>query len=291
MNFDIEYSSLLDYFNQKLFDFLGEYIKDCPKILGDSMIYAVEGGGKRVRPVLCLATAKMLGVDVEKAVYYAIAIELVHSYSLVHDDLPAMDNDDYRRGKLSTHKKFGEAFGILAGDGLLNLAIEACFQKDNVSFEDFNAIKTIFEYTGAKGMVKGQVLDLENEDSDFISEQVLNEIHLNKTAKLITAPILASSHLAKDRYYEELKTYGENLGILFQYTDDVLDVEGSFESLGKTPNKDEKENKLTSVKVYGLNGVKERIDKIYNKCQELLNNIPNSEFLQSFTKKIYLRKS
>ena len=290
LNFDVEFSALVQKFNNELSTFFEEYFKECPDILSQSMQYAVLDGGKRIRPVLCFATAKMLGVDVEEVVDYALAIEFIHSYSLVHDDLPAMDNDDYRRGKLSTHKKFGEAFGILAGDGLLNLAMEVSLRKKEHSFNDIKAMRVIFDYAGSKGMIKGQVLDLMGEKSTSISEDDLMQIHLNKTSKLITAPILVSSCMANGIYYEKLKDFGEKIGFMFQVTDDLLDVEGDFETIGKTPQKDDASNKLTSVKIYGVDGAKALAKKLYSECIEILLSIPNSQFLQEFTNKMYLRK-
>ena len=161
-------------------------LKNVPDLLKDAMEYAVIGGGKRVRPVLCFAVAENLGVDLNKIKEFAFAIECIHSYSLVHDDLPAMDNDDYRRGKLSTHKKFGEAYGILAGDALLNFAFEYCLNKIDFDKKDALALKLLAEYAGASGMIAGQVLDLQNEKNNLPNEKILYDIYINKTAKLLT---------------------------------------------------------------------------------------------------------
>ena len=290
-NVDKKYSEYLEIFNGYLNEFLEQLDKNVPSVIREAIIYALSNGGKRVRPVLCLAVADMLGVSFDKIKKYCIAIELIHSYSLVHDDLPAMDNDDYRRGKLSTHKRFGEAYGILAGDALLNLATEICLNDDNFSSQDRLAMKLLFDYSGYKGMIGGQVLDLQNENADTIDETMLYQVYLNKTGKLLTAPILIASILADNLYYNELKTYGENLGMTFQITDDVMDVEGTFEKIGKTPNKDQKVDKLTSVKIYGLQGAKDKAKIHFDKTISAISKMPNNEFLIAFAKKLFERKS
>ncbi len=291
LNFENKYAEYLNFFNKRLDDYLTAYSEKSPKLLMDSMTYAVIDGGKRVRPILCMATADMLGIKVDDVINYALALEFIHSYSLVHDDLPAMDNDDYRRGKLSTHKKFGEAYGILAGDGLLNLAMETCLSKEKICQNDVSAMKLLFNCSGSKGMVAGQVLDLENEKNASTAEDVLYKIYKNKTAKLIMASVLISSLLADGAYFAELKKFSYNLGILFQITDDIMDVEGDLETIGKTPNKDDKSGKLTSVKIFGLDGAKRLAKDLYVESKKILQDIPNSEFLQKFTDKMYIRKS
>ena len=173
-----KYNEYLAIFNQQL-DIVINKIKtnDPPEILLQAMEYSVAGGGKRVRPVLLYATADVLGVDLERVNEFAIAIEYIHSYSLVHDDLPSMDNDDYRRGKLSTHKKFGEAYGILTGDSLLNFAFEYCLSKKEFSPNDAKALSLLANYAGTFGMIAGQIYDLQNEKSDDVSEKTLYKIY------------------------------------------------------------------------------------------------------------------
>ena len=288
LNFKDKYAEYLNVFC----DYLTEYfssIKGIPENLYSAMEYAVSGGGKRVRPVLCLAISDMLGVDVKKTLPFALAIEMIHSYSLVHDDLPAMDNDDYRRGKLSTHKKYGEAMGILAGDGLLNLAYEILLSVNDFSLNELKASRIIADYAGSKGMINGQVLDIEGENADNVSESALYDIVINKTAKLITAPILVASSLGGDKYFNELKEYGYNLGLLFQTTDDIFDATSTFEEIGKTPHKDE--NKITAIKVYGLEGAKLKASIYYENCKKILDLLPNNSFLSDFTDYIYTRKN
>ena len=289
-NYLDKYNTFLNRFNEKCDIAFSGLAENSPKSITDAMKYAVLDGGKRVRPVLCYATAEVLGVSLDEIDNIALALEIIHSYSLVHDDLPAMDNDDYRRGKLSTFKKFGEANGILCGDALLNFAFEKALDKKEFSNNYILAVKTLFEYSGYNGMIAGQVLDLENEGKAF-DEKVLLDIVLNKTAKLITAPLLCASILANYKYYEQLKQFGEYIGVLFQITDDILDVEGTFESIGKTPNKDEKANKMTFVSLYGLDVAKNKAKELYNKAKKIISDIPNNQFLIDFTDKMYNRQS
>lgn len=287
-----KFEEFLDYFNEALaerFSALDGDKTTVPALTIDAMKYAVEGGGKRVRPVLCFAANEMLGGTKENVKEFAVAIELIHSYSLVHDDLPAMDNDDYRRGKLSTHKKFGEAFGILAGDALLNYAFETCLSKKNFDKGDLEASRIIAGYAGYKGMISGQILDLLNEKNETLDEKVLYQIYVNKTSKLLTAPLLVASVKNGNAFYKELKEVGTDLGIMFQIKDDILDEESTFASLGKTLHKDKAENKYTSVKTFGLNGAKQKAFELYEKIVDNLKIIPNSGFLIEFTKRLYER--
>ncbi len=290
MSFESKLKFYTDTFNKSLSNYLDSVKKGVPPTLYEAVKYSVSDGGKRVRPVLCYAVSDMLGVDFSQIEYYAIAVELIHSYSLVHDDLPCMDNDDYRRGKYSTHKKYGEATGVLVGDALLNLAIETSLKKSHYTDNDISALKILFYCSGFNGMIKGQMLDLENENRSDISEETMNEIFINKTSRLIEAPILIASLMADKLYFEQLNEYGTLLGILFQLTDDILDVESNLQVLGKTPNKDAESGKLSAVKVYGLDGAKNKAEEIYLTCKEILSDIPNSDFLSEFTDKIYNRK-
>ena len=286
-NYKAQYQRYLEIFENELKSALTKI--DAPETLKESMKYAVLDGGKRVRPILALATAEMLEVDLSLILPYTVAIESIHSYSLVHDDLPSMDNDDYRRGKLSTHKKFGEAQGILAGDALLNFAFEYVLNKENFTLNDSRSLALLAKYSGSSGMVGGQVLDLKNEKNCEVSEQTLYEIYKNKTAKLIMAPILIASILNNNRHFDTLYEYGLNLGYLFQISDDILDIEGTIENLGKTPHKDENSDKLSAIKVFGLDGAKQRKLFHYNKCVEQLNMIKNNEFLLALTKNMFER--
>ena len=178
-NFNSEYQEIKLFFEEELYKKLDSLVGVEPTLL-NAMKYSVKAGGKRIRPVLMLLTAKALNVNLNYIMPYAIAIEFIHTYSLIHDDLPAMDNDDYRRGKLTNHKVFGEAMAILAGDALLNLAYETMLRA-NSSIADINASRILALYAGASGMISGQALDIINENNALASEELLKNIHYNKT--------------------------------------------------------------------------------------------------------------
>ncbi|MBQ3597049.1 MAG: polyprenyl synthetase family protein [Clostridia bacterium] len=291
MNFDNKFNNYVESFNLYLDNFLTTLDKEAPQLLVDSIKYSVKNGGKRVRPTLLFASAEICGVEPIKLINYALAIEFIHSYSLVHDDLPAMDNDDFRRGQLSTHKKFGEDIGILAGDALLNLAMEICLSKQDFGLNDVKATKLLFEYAGFSGMIGGQVLDLNNNSNNTqAGKEFLYSVYLNKTCKLLTAPLLIPSIISGGKYYDKLKSFGENFGYTFQIIDDILDVTSSLQTLGKTPNKDEQTNKCTSVKLFGLDGAKKLAKEHYDLTIQALDGIENCDFLLQFAKKFLERK-
>ena len=289
MNYKEQYSAYLNQVESYLLATLNNLSVSAPSTIKSAMNYAVLDGGKRVRPVLCLAVADILQLPFDRLKEFAVAIELVHSYSLVHDDLPAMDNDDFRRGKPSTHKKFGEANAILAGDALLNYAFELCLSKENFNALDAKALKLFAEYAGYDGMIAGQILDLESQGKSGNSD-LLYQIYFNKTAKLIMCPILIASILKDGQYYKELYDFGYNLGVMFQIIDDIMDVEGTLQSIGKTPNKDLLEDKLTSIKLFGLDGAKQLAKKHYDNCLHALKNIPNNKFLLELTQSMFDRR-
>lgn len=288
MNYKEQYDKYLKIFNCELTKAIKTF-SNAPKILADAMEYAIVGGGKRIRPILLLATADALGVELNLVVKFAVAIECIHSYSLVHDDLPAMDNDNFRRGKPSTHKQFGEAFGVLAGDALLNFAFEYVLSKDNFSNKDAKALKLLAEFAGFSGMIAGQVLDIQNENNINPNQQILFSIYENKTAKLLTAPLLIASIFADDKYYENLERFGFNLGIMFQFSDDIIDAKGNLDNIGKTPGKDSEQDKLTSIKLYGFDGANECKKTYYDNCISALKQLENNNFLIELTKNIYER--
>ena len=270
-NFKEKYQFYLNTFEKYLAE-NAEILTTMPNVLGESMQYSLLSGGKRIRPILLLAVADVLGLDLKNVLSFAFAIEMIHTYSLIHDDLPAMDNDDFRRGQLSNHKKYGEATAILAGDGLLNTAYSVCFEACAKGSEYIRAAQFLCDCAGAKGMIAGQAMDLEftNQEKD-LEELDLQEIHRLKTGKLILAPILIPSILTNYKYYFELEDFAQNLGLLFQITDDILDEEGSFDKVGKTIGKDNAEDKLTFVKVYGLKGAKIQADLYASNCVTVLD--------------------
>lgn len=252
-----------------------------PEILGESMKYSLFLGGKRVRPVLALAVADIFNIKQSDILPYALALEMIHTYSLIHDDLPAMDNDDFRRGKPSNHKQYGEANAILAGDGLLNTAYSICIEQCLKGEKYCLASQILCDYAGINGMIAGQSLDLKfTSSNEKCSEIDLLTIYKLKTGKLLLAPVLIASILNDGKYYLELQEFGQNLGELFQFTDDILDEIGSFEKLGKTIGKDKSEKKLTSISFYGLDGAKIQADMRATKCYNVLDGIDSdTEFL------------
>ena len=272
-NFKKSFDGILDSFCAGL---------DCkPEILKDSLIYSLRLGGKRIRPVLMFAVGKLLGLDSQKLKNFALALELIHTYSLIHDDLPEMDNDDFRRGKPSNHKVYGTGNAVLAGDGLLNTAYSVLFGECFNGSEYVSAAKYICDCAGIKGMIAGQSADLLHQNDSEIDEDVLDFIYENKTSKLIMAAVVVPSILCGGKYYSELKLFGRDLGFLFQTTDDILDVEGNFENLGKSVGKDSAEGKYTSVRLYGLDKSNVKADLLCERCVKILESFNgNTEFLK-----------
>lgn len=279
-------------FNEKYAEYQTEFEKeldnfcknlDCkPGILADSLIYSLKIGGKRIRPVLMIAVADLLKVEREKIYNFALALELIHTYSLIHDDLPEMDNDDFRRGKPSNHKMFGSGNAVLAGDGLLNTAYSVLFGECFNGFEYVSAAKYICDCAGIYGMIAGQSADLLHENDSAVDEEILNFIYDKKTAKLIEAAVVVPAILCGGKYFSELKAFGKNLGNLFQLTDDLLDVEGNFEDLGKSTGKDLAKGKYTGIRLYGLEGSKIKADLITDKCTALLEGFEeDTDFLKN----------
>ena len=236
-----------------------------PETIAKGMEYALLNGGKRLRPFLLFTTLELLNQDIQKGVKSAIGIEMIHSYSLVHDDLPALDNDDYRRGKLTTHKVFGEAEAILIGDSLLTYAFYVLSQKnlELLSSEQIvNIISKTSEYSGINGMIGGQMIDIESENKK-IGLETLKYIHSHKTGKLIKLPIEIACIIAnveKDKR-KVLEEYADLIGLAFQVKDDILDVEGTFEDLGKPVGSDVDLHKATYPSILGM----EESKKILNK--------------------------
>lgn len=225
-----------------------------PPIIHEAMRYSVFAGGKRIRPILCVESARIFDADIAPAHYPACAIEFIHTYSLIHDDLPALDDDDLRRGKPTNHKKFGEATAILAGDALLTLAFETIAATPVAADRRVSMLTEIATAAGTiNGMVGGQVADLEAEGRR-ITAQALEYIHRSKTAALIRASISSGALCAGAAPDDvaRLRRFGELIGLLFQVTDDILDVEESSAALGKTAGKDVAQQKATYPAVHGL---------------------------------------
>ncbi len=272
-DFDLRYESYLSTFENYLNEYANK-LRTNPALLGESMKYSLQNGGKRIRPVLALACAEILSVPTENVLPFALALEMIHTYSLVHDDLPAMDNDDFRRGKPSCHKAFGEANAILAGDALLNEAYAICFNECLKGEKQVIASQFLNECAGAYGMIAGQSADLYfSENEKEATEQDLTYIYEHKTGKLLLAPVMIASLLSENNHYLPFERFGKLIGTLFQMTDDILDVTGDFQKLGKTIGKDEAEHKLTCVKLYGLEVAKIRADMCAKDCHAVLEGI------------------
>src|SRR6195256_4308208 len=225
-----------------------------PPSIHRAMRYSVQAGGKRVRPILCLESARIFSADVTPVLPVACALEFIHTYSLIHDDLPALDNDDLRRGKPTCHKKFGEATAILAGDGLLTLAFQIIGESSTSAERTLAILQEGSSAAGTvKGMVGGQVADLESEGK-HVQPQTLEYIHRSKTAALIRASVSTGAISAGAGIADvaRLRSFGETIGWAFQVTDDILDVEESSAALGKTAGKDIAQQKATYPAVYGL---------------------------------------
>ncbi|MBM3289988.1 MAG: polyprenyl synthetase family protein, partial [Candidatus Hydrogenedentes bacterium] len=230
-----------------LWDYLGR-CDGAPKVLRDAMAYSLFAGGKRLRPALALGTAELVCGDDAAALPAACALEMIHTYSLIHDDLPAMDNDDLRRGKPTSHKVYGEAMAILAGDTLLTLAFEAAADSGDV-----RVIREIAQASGARGMAGGQVIDLESENRRLgVAE--LRDLHAKKTGALIRAAVRVGALVARatDAQIDALTRYGEAIGLAFQIADDILDVVGDEAAIGKPVGSDVARNKSTYPAAVGL---------------------------------------
>lgn len=264
MEFNTQFEKWTQIVNNALDDYLG--ISDGPgSDIYKAMKYSLMAGGKRLRPVLALAVCELMDGNRNDVLPYACAIEMIHTYSLIHDDLPAMDNDDYRRGIPTNHKVFGEAIAILAGDALLNNAFElmlsSTLASDMILKERVEAIRIIAGCAGAEGMIRGQVVDIESEGNE-ISKETLEYMHRCKTGALIKAPVLSSATIcgASEEELGWLQTYAENIGLAFQIKDDIMDVESSMDVMGKATGSDAASGKSTYVTMYGLKDASELLE-------------------------------
>lgn len=263
------------------------------KNLIDAMNYSLEAGGKRIRPALVFAFCEALGGSVETAIAPACAIEMIHTCSLIHDDLPAMDNDDLRRGKPSCHKAFGEAMAILAGDALVVLPFEVIADSQALTPEQkVLVISVLANAVGRDGMIGGQVIDMENEGRSDIDEENLRNMYRCKTGQLIAVSCVMGA-ICADAGNETIRAaaeYGLRLGLAFQIIDDILDVTGKTEEIGKPVGSDEEENKTTFVTLYGVEKAQELADKVTAEALEWLDAIEDSSFLRELTEVLLRRK-
>ena len=274
------------------------------KTVLEAMNYSMLAGGKRLRPMLMLETYRMFGGKEDVIYPFMAAIEMIHTYSLVHDDLPAMDNDEYRRGRKTTHVVYGEAMGILAGDALLNYAFETmlhAFDLAKVAKSDAgkvyavaNAMRILATKAGVYGMIGGQTADIEAENASDVSVETLMFIHKNKTAALIEAAMMVGAVLAgaSDKEVSQIENSAYNIGIAFQIQDDILDVIGDGEELGKPIGSDEKNGKTTYVTLRGLEESAAQVERLSKEAISLIQSFGgNSEFLQELvTSLIHRRK-
>ena len=256
--------------------------------------YSLLGGGKRIRAVLVLAVCDMLNGDAAAAEQFAAAVEMLHCYSLIHDDLPCMDNDDLRRGKPSCHKAFGEATAMLAGDVLLTEAFEVIANVAAPAIVNVRAAKALGAGAGSRGMVYGQELDLKYEALAATEEQ-LRLIHRNKTGALINAAVQmgAAAAQANETQCKELEAYAFGIGLVFQIVDDVLDVTGSQEQLGKPIGSDSENGKTTFVTLYGTDGAMVLAQKLNEQiCNDLQQHFgAKAAFLQQLAQQLLVRKN
>ena len=259
-------------------EYLDKYLPiSYPEDIFKAMKYTLSLPGKRLRPVMCLETARMLGGDMMKAMPTACAIEMLHVQSLIHDDLPCMDNDDFRRGEPSNHKVFGEANAVLAGDALLTLAPQTIIEK-STGLTSEQLVQIIHEYTkfaGAYGLIAGEVVGIESEGGKYIKspEETLDFIHLNKTAVLFRLAVRCGAIIAnasKDTA-EEMDVFAKNFGLAFQIYDDIMDEISTFEEMGKTIGKDKNSGKLTYVSLYGLEEAKQKFNSMLENCYAIID--------------------
>lgn len=263
--------------------------------LYESMRYSVFAGGKRLRPILCITAYNMFSDDYEKVLDIACSLEMIHTYSLIHDDLPCMDNDDYRRGKFTNHKVYGEDYALLAGDALLNMGVEVMLNAAIKNSENYDryirAIYDIMSAVGTKGMIGGQFVDIKSEGKN-LDKETLMYMHKNKTGALITAALTSGAIVggATEEELNRIKSYGDKLGLAFQIQDDILDVEGDQALIGKPVGSDMKNCKSTYVSLYGLKESKAKVDQLIHEAEKDLTGFKNSEKLLELTEYILNRK-
>lgn len=279
-----------DFINNSLEKYFGERVQNSKydKTLWKSMSYTTLLGGKRLRAIFCLETCRAICNSYKNAAACACALEMLHAQSLIHDDLPCMDNDDLRRGKPSNHKVFGEAMAVLSGDALISLGAQVIIEETPSSVEKsviLDVVNLYLKAAGAFGIVAGQCADIEAQNGkDKTDDELLKYIHSYKTAALFRCAILSGAMLAGASLdkIKLLDDFSQNFGLAFQIYDDILDVTSTTKELGKTAGKDEKENKATYVTLYGLKSAKEKFNELISDCHDILKRaeINSDVFLQ-----------
>lgn len=289
----------IDQINEALTSYTDIHCGESQQVI-DAMQYSLFAGGKRLRPVLALAAAEMMGGNASVALPYACALEMIHTYSLIHDDLPAMDDDDYRRGKPTNHKVFGDGMAILAGDGLLNLAYEIMLedtQKQENLAPFIKAAHTIAVAAGVHGMIGGQAADLMNEGKpadEMTSIEVLTYIHAHKTGALLAAALTAGAYVAgaSEPQAEAMRSAGFSLGLAFQIQDDLLDLEGDEVEMGKPVGSDVKNQKATYPSLYGVEASRQKVKDLTDEALGIFEGFgTSSAFLQSLVICLVSRRS
>ena len=279
----------IENFKKSIDNYLSELVGDeiSEDSIKNSMKYSLLANGKRVRPILLILISKALGKDINKALPFAAAIECIHTYSLIHDDLPAMDDDDLRRGMPTNHIKFGEATAILAGDALLNLSFEIIFNEiEKAKFNPYyiKAGKVISTASGSKGMILGQVIDIESEGKDISLDRLI-DMHSKKTGALIEAACICGALIAeREDLVSKISEYGNNVGLVFQIIDDVLDYIGDKDLIGKNIGSDKLNKKSTFVTILGIEKSLELSKSLTSKAIEISNEIDSSGLLSQYTK-------
>ena len=265
-----------------------------PEEIFKAMKYTVTLPGKRLRPVMCLETTRMMGGNVDDAFPMACAIEMLHAQSLIHDDLPCMDNDDFRRGKPSNHKVFGEANAVLAGDALLSFAPQLIIEKSKnlCSEKILKLVHEFVKFAGAYALIAGQVVDIESEGGKLVKspEETLDFIHMNKTAALFRLAIRSGAIIADatTEQLEEIDNFAKKFGLAFQIYDDIMDEISSFEELGKTVGKDKNSQKLTYVTLYGLENAKCKFNSLIQESYDIIKKY-NSDIFNEILNKLEKR--
>lgn len=292
--FMLDIDKSIEEYSERISKALIEHLpvaNDGQKSVVMAMKYSLTNGGKRLRPILVLEFCKMCGGDTEKAMAYACAVEYVHTYSLIHDDLPCMDNDDLRRGKPSCHKMYGEATALLAGDALLTHAFEIASTADFDGAKNADAVSLLAQNSGVCGMIGGQVLDLKYEAASPSMSQLLT-VHKLKTGAMISAACLLGC-IAGDATEKQIlaaSKFAYYLGIAFQIKDDILDVTGDEQKLGKPVGSDKDNEKTTYVDIVGLNKAQEDVEKLTQAAIESLSAFENNEFVSSLAEYLTRRE-
>lgn len=288
MNFDKNLSEKKKRVEQHLYTYFSDF-SGLQQTVYQAADYSLKAGGKRLRPVLLLEACELFGGTEQDAMAFACAMEMIHTYSLIHDDLPAMDDDDFRRGKPTNHVVYGEGMAILAGDGLLNRAYEVMIHSalNSVEFRDryLMAMGTIAEAAGVSGMIAGQVVDLESEHKAVPLETV-DFIHAHKTGAMITASLVAGAIIggANSEELEKIRHYGRNIGMAFQIIDDILDITGDQEKLGKDIGSDVEKQKSTYPSILGLEESRKIAQELLRESKEILEDYGHKgDFLKALS--------